>query len=165
MGYISEMLLRELAAIVGEECWGVVGGEGTGSVILLSIGERTIRPRPLRNPHLSDLVRRYDSAYSLRIGCPWRIDSPSEVVSGSHMVNANDGPMVNGLASICGQNISAVVCCAPAFDLTIRFENQHALVIHCSEIDMAYDTCYSFGAPAGHYMVGFDGKVWFEGRE
>ena len=25
MGFISQMLLRELSAIVGEECWGVVG--------------------------------------------------------------------------------------------------------------------------------------------
>ena len=94
---ISEMLLRELAAIVGEECWGVVGGEGTGSVILLHIGERTLRRRPIPNPHLADLVRRYDSAYTLKIESAWRIESLTEVVSGSHMPNTNDGKM-KGLA-------------------------------------------------------------------
>ena len=67
MGYVSEMLLRELSALVGEECWGVVGGEGTGSVILLHIGERTLRSRPIPNHHLTELVRRFDSAYTLRI--------------------------------------------------------------------------------------------------
>ncbi|MCY0911409.1 hypothetical protein [Massilia antarctica] len=161
MGIISQMLLRELSAIVGEECWGVVGGEGTGSVILLYIGARTLRPRSLKNPHLSDLVRRYDGAYSLRIECPWRIDSPSEVVAGSHMSNANDGPMVRGFKLICGQNITSVSCSGPAFDLTIRFENQHALVIHCAQIDWDYDTCYTFGAPAGYYKVALNGKVSF----
>lgn len=159
---LGEKLLRALTDIVGEECWGVVGGEGTGSVILLSIGERILRRRPIPNPHLSDLVRHHESAYSLRIMCPWRIDSPSEVVSGSHMSNANDGPMVRGLNEICGQKVVAVLCSAPAFDVTIHFENHRSLVIHCTEIGSDYDACYSFGTPVGYYSVGFDGNVSFE---
>jgi hypothetical protein len=160
--HMKEMLLLAIQNIVGEECWAAVGGEGTGSVILLSMGAQILRPRPIRNPHLSELCRLYDSAYSLRIRCPWRIDSPSQVISGSHMSNANDGPMVRGLEEICGEKIVAVICTAPAFDVTIEFENQRSLVIHCTEIGWEYDACYSLGTPGGYYSVGFDGDVSFE---
>ncbi|NVD73742.1 hypothetical protein HUX88_24865 [Duganella sp. BJB1802] len=159
---LGERLSCSVDATVGEECWGVVGGEGTGSVILLSIGERFLRRRPLTNPHLSELCRFYDAAYSLRIMCPWRIDSPSKVVAGSHMCNANDGPMVEGLKEICGQKILTVLCLAPAYDITIHFENQMTLMVHCSDIDCNYDEFYSFGTPSGYYVVGPDGNISFE---
>lgn len=165
VGNIGEMLLHDLSMIVGEECWGVTGGEGTGSVILLNIGARTLMQRPLKNPHLTELVRRYDSAYALRIRSPWRIDSALEVVSGSHLPNSNDGRMVQGLTTICGKIITSVSCSAPGFDLTIEFDNQHSLVIHCSEIGWGYDDCYSFGSPPGYYSVGFDGDVSFQPSE
>src|SRR4051812_38736407 len=100
--YIRDTFLRMLSALNGEECWAIVGGEGTGSVISLSMGARILRRKPLENPHLSDLVRRYESAYKLVLYCPWRLDSVSDVVSGSHMLNSNDGPMVRGFGSICG---------------------------------------------------------------
>lgn len=165
MSYISEMLLRELSAIVGEECWGVVGGEGTGSVILLHIGARTLRCRPRQNPHLPNLIQLYDSSHSLRIESPWRIESLSKVVSGSHMPNTNDGKMVKRLQTICGQRITSLICTAPAFDLKMRFENQYLLVTHSSAIGWDNTTCYSFGTPAGHYIVSLDGDVAFEAAE
>ena len=162
MEHLTQILLRDLFAILGEECWGVVGGEGTGSVILLHIGVRTLRAKPVRNPYLSDFVRRYDSAYTLRIMCPWRIDSPTEVVAGSHMPNSNDGPMVKGFESICGKTVTSVSCSAPAFDLILKFDNLYSLVIQCSSIGWDSKKCYSFGTPAGHYVVALDGKIVFE---
>jgi hypothetical protein len=163
--YIHYAFLRALSALIGEECWGVVGGEGTGSVISLNIGARTIRSKPLNNPHLSDLVRRYNSAYTLMLYCPWRIDSLSKVVSGSHMSNANDGPMVRGYASICGQTIQAVTCSGPAFDLRLDFENRHSLVVHCSSIDEHEGNCYTFGTPTGWFAVEPDGQLTLEASD
>jgi hypothetical protein len=155
---------RALSGLVGEECWGVVGGEGTGSIISLKIGARILRAKPHSNPHLSDLVRQNESAYTLLLYCPWRIDSLSNVVSGSHMSNANDGPMVRGYASICGQKIKAVNCCPPAFDLKLDFENEHSLVIHCSAFGMDGDVCYMFGTPQGWFSVGLDGCLAVEAK-
>lgn len=157
--HLGERMLHDLQQIVGEECWAVVGGEGTGSVISLNIGARTLRTRPLHNPHLTELSRLHTAAYTLMIWCPWRIDSLSKVIAGSHMLNANDGPMVSGLKEICGNRIVNVVCAAPAYDMTIHFENRRSLVVHCSDIDLPDDRCYSFGTPRGDYGVYFDGKV------
>ena len=159
---MSDAFLDALLALIGQECWGVVGGEGTGSIISLKIGARTPRSKPVDNQHLSELVRQYNSAYTFMIYCPWRIDSVAKVVSGSHMSNNNDGPMVSGFASICGQKVIAVTCSAPAFDVRLDFENQHTLVIHCSGIGMDEDECYAFGTPKGWFTVGLDGNLTLE---
>jgi hypothetical protein len=162
---LRDALLRDLSALVGEECWGVVCGEGSGSVLGLRMGVRTLKRKPANNPHLSELVRLYDSAYSMLIWRSWRIDAESEVVAGSHMSNANDGPMVSGSQTICGQRITAVNCSTPAFDLRLDFENKHSLVIHCSAIGRDYEDCYSSGTPLGHYGVALNGELSFEARK
>ena len=159
---LCDALLRDLSALIGEECWGAVCGEGTGSVLGLDIGVRTLKRRPTNNPHLTELVRLYDGTYSFLIWCSWRIDSISKVVAGSHMSNVNGGPMVEGSQSICGQRIMAVTCSAPAFDLRLDFENRHSLVIHCSAIGWNYEDCYSFGTPDGYYRIDLDGELSFE---
>lgn len=103
--HIVEPFLQELSNLTGEECWGVTGGAGTGSVIALDIGKRTVRAKPVRNVHLTELVRCYESTFKLLLYCPWRIESKSDVISGSHMSNANDGPMVRGLEFIRGKKL------------------------------------------------------------
>ena len=162
---LRDALLRDLSALIGEDCWGVVCGEGSGSILGLSIGVRTLKRKPVKNPYLSEPVRLYDGAYSMLLWCPWRIDSDSKVVAGSHMANANDGPMVNGSQSICGQRITGVTCSTPAFDLRLDFENRHSLVIHCGAIGKDYEDCYSFGTPLGHYCIHLDGELSFEARK
>ncbi|WP_426112783.1 hypothetical protein [Massilia sp. PWRC2] len=159
---LVESFLQELSSLAGEECWGVTGGEGTGSVIALDIGKRTVRAKPFRNVHLTELVRCYESAYKLLLYCPWRIESKSEVFSGSHMSNVNDGPMVLGLEFIRGKKIAAVTCSRPALDLQIQFEGEISLVIHCSSIGMDFDECYVFKGKLGWYTVGFDVRLALE---
>ncbi len=161
---LSDALLRDLSALIGEECWGVVCGEGSGSVLGLDIGARTLKRKPTNNPHLSELVRLYDGAYSFLVWCPWRIDADSKVVAASYMSNANNGPMVHGSQSICGQRIIAANCFTPAFDLRLDFENRHSLVIHCGGFGRDYEDCYSFGTPLGYHSVDLDGELSFEAR-
>ena len=158
---LRDDFLHAISAMAGEECWGVACGEGTGSVIALHIGARTIRAKPLRNPHASYLIRRYDGAYSLLLWCSWRIDSDLDVVAGSHMVNTNDGPMVVGSNAICGQRITSATCSGPAFDLRLEFENRHTLVVHCSAVGKDYEECYVVRTPFGHYTVSLDGQLSF----
>ncbi|NGZ87199.1 hypothetical protein [Duganella aceris] len=163
--HLDESFLQEISNLDGEECWGVTGGSGTGSVISLDIGKKTARAKPVRNAHLTELVRCYESAYSLLLYCPWRMESKSKVLSGSHMSNENDGPMVRGLEFIRGKKIETVTCARPAFDLRIEFEGELSLVIHCSLIGMDADECYVFKGKLGWYSVGFDGRLSLENAE
>lgn len=81
------------------------------------------------------------------------------------MSNSNDGPMVKGCESLCGKTVTSVSCAAPAFDLTLQFDNQYSLVIHCSDIGWDNKKCYSFGTTSGHYIVSLDGKIAFEAAQ
>lgn len=157
----TDLLIFELNKLVGEECWGVVGGAGTGSIISLDFGKQIPRNKPLKNPYVTETVRNYESEFRLMLYCPWRIESRWQVISGSHMSNENDGPMVSGLHYIRGKKILAVTCTEPAYDLRIRFVNEVDLVVHCSLIGMDDDTCYSLSAPHGVFSVCYDGKVRF----
>ena len=57
----TELFIFELNKLVGEECWGVVGGAGTGSVISLAFGKQFPRNIPLKNPYVTEVVRNYES--------------------------------------------------------------------------------------------------------
>ena len=77
------------------------------------------------------------------------------------MSNENDGPMVSGLQYIRGEKVLAVTCSAPACDLRIMFVNGVDLVVHCSQIGMDNETCYSLNGPSGVFSVGSDGEIRF----
>lgn len=150
---------NEVKNLSGKECWGVVGGPGTGSVISLSIGEKYPSKNPSKNTFLSDLVRSNDSEYSLLVSCPWRIEDSSEILCGSHHTNDNDGPYQSGFERIVGSNIIETYCSAPALDLRLDFSNGVALSVFCAEIGIDDDECYAFGTPNGWFTVFFDGRI------
>lgn len=159
---LRDTFLHGLSSMVGQECWDVIGGAGTGSIISLRIGGYILFDKQLNTPHLSEAARQYDSIYALMILCPWRIDSPSAVLSASYMPNSNAGPMVNGFSAIRGQCIKALHCTGPAFDLRLEFENQNSLLIQCGGFDQDYEECYTFTNPDGHYTVSLNGNLTFE---
>ena len=154
----------ELSNLLGKECWGIVGGVGTGSVISLSIGKKIEKTVPSKNPHLSEIVRRYNSEYSIMISCPWRIESKTKILCGSHHRNESDGPYSKSFMQIIGKTISNIRCESPAYDLKLVFGNELSLIIHCSSIGMDEEECYSFGTPLGWFTVQLDGVLDFDKR-
>jgi len=154
-----ELFEAELSTLVGLECWAVVGGMGTGSVIQLNIGEKVLREKPLRNTKVDELVRLYDSTIGFRIECPWRIESKEEVFCASHHSNEEDGPYEFGFNKIRGQIISGVELTKPAYDLHIKFMNDFSIRIHCSLIGMDQLECYILRTIRGWFTVGYDGAL------
>ena len=160
---IDDLFLKEIEALTGEECWGVVGGEGTGSIISLSMGNKLPRKTPLNNPYLSEAVRDNESQFGFMIYCPWRIESNATIIAGSRMPNHNDGPMVSGLSDICNVRVVGIECVKPAYDLRVHFDNGMRLVLHCSNIETGLDDrCYVAYLASGCFTVLYNGKVIFE---
>jgi len=154
--------IESLNNLIGMECWGVTGGEGTGTVISLNIGDKILRKKPSENPHLPELVAKYESSHGFMLHSPWRIESSTEIFSGSHMPNDNNGAMVNGLKKILGTTIKSVMCNKPAYDLRIEFSNEINLIVHCSNIGMDENECYSFKSLQNWYTVNYGGEITFE---
>lgn len=151
-------------AFVGRPCWGVAAGEGTGSRFGLDLGQKIPRNKPLANPYLSEDMRNFNGEYRLFVeGCPWRVQSPSEVIGSWLDDNANDGPMVRTLERLVGANVHHVRLEAPAWDLWISFNNGLTLCVFPDATgDTEWDDNYTVLTPSGAFSVERYGKLTFE---
>src|SRR5215470_15713937 len=84
---ISVEFEEALNRLVGQLCWGVSAGAGTGSIVDLKIGRKILRKTPVRNPHLSRLQRKYDSEYAIFIECAWLTDRAIKQIAPHHTRN------------------------------------------------------------------------------
>ncbi|MFT3771557.1 MAG: hypothetical protein QM820_39585 [Minicystis sp.] len=151
----AEQLAASLQELVGKRCWGVVAGEGTGSVVSLKFGGQTRRKKPLPNPSLSPAVREYEAEYSMLVQCVWRLDAPDRIVCGAWDSNEAGGAMLTGLGEIVNHDVRLVTIAAPSADLEMVFDNGLKLKVFCDRInvDEAEDN-YCFYTPAAVFTVG-----------
>ncbi len=115
----------------GSHCWYTLAGEGTGSVFQLYLGAKIRRDRPVDNDMLSAEAIWNDPEFHLMVWCAWRLDGPSEPITGWLEPNDNDGPMVRGLAELEGESVVSVRVRAPAWDLELEFTGQKTLNVFC----------------------------------
>jgi len=165
----SESLLDQLKAgldrLANEMCWGATAGEGTGSIVNLHIGKKIPRQIPLKNAHLSEDIRKYDSQLGLLIECSWRLDSKSDVTCGWTDSNEEGGPMLSGLQQIVDQKVKRVVLSLPALDLAIEFANSMVLRVFCDRTDPTEDSGnYVLFLPEWTYAVRLKSKLERESR-
>ena len=147
--------LEALRELLGLECWSISAGEGTGSIFKLSLGGKIERKQPIANPHLSELVSNYESAYSLMVECAWRLDDSGKPVTGSNDPNTNNGPMVQGLKRLIGTQVTYINCFGPANDLQLIFNDSLILNIFCDIVNNDEDDeNYSLLTPKGCLQAG-----------
>ncbi len=139
--FVSEDLLDFL---LGQRCWGISAGEGTGSIFQLHLGEKRPRRRPLRNTALEEDVRNFEGIYCIRIECSWRLTSPQKWICTSQSPNCKDGEMITGLKHLVGASVSEIGIDGQYLDLTIRF-NELCLSVFNDEPNPEQDayTIYS----------------------
>jgi hypothetical protein len=107
--------------VVGEECWSIIAGPGTGGVILLDLGPKLPREHELHNDTLTDEERMFESAYSIHVWCSWRVEQAGVVV-GSWVALPEDGWWDrSGLARIKGRQMTGFDLVAPIPDLRMNF--------------------------------------------
>ena len=163
---ISVEFEEALNRLVGQLCWGVSAGVGTGSVVDLKIGRKILRKIPVRNPHLGQLQRKYDSEYAIFIHCVWRVDSKSKIVCGCWDDNTENGEMLAGLRRLVGSTITSVNVKNPAWDLDLTFSNGLVLRVFCDSVNLVdMDDNYSVFLPEGIFTVGTRGKLLKQQRE
>lgn len=137
-----------LKRFIGQECWAVVGGKGTGTVICLDFGLKIPRKNKLKNRHLTEDTRTYRSEFSLFIQCSWRLDAEFEVVCGSKESNEEGGERNEGLKKLIHKHVTAIDLIKPAFDLNVHFDEKLILRIFCDETnpdeDEKFDNYYLF---------------------
>ena len=157
---LSEEFKQQMYALASQACWSVAAGEGTGSVIGLDFGKKIPRVVPLTNLHLTEDQRYYKAEMSLFIECAWRLDSRNEVICGSSDSDANDGPMVRGLALVVDQKVVSIELSELSWDVTIKFTGDLFLKVFCDQTNVEEEVSnYSLHLEDRIYTVGPRGKL------
>jgi hypothetical protein len=152
--------------LVGQLCWGIIAGAGTGSIISLQLGRQIPRQLHSRNPTLSRLQKKYESEYTLFIECAWRLESNSKVICGCWDDNSKNGEMIAGLKRLTGSTVTSVNVKKPTWDLDLMFSNGLVLRVFCDSVNLAdLNDNYSVFLPEGIFVVGTRSKLWKEQRE
>lgn len=160
----SEFYTEEIEKLNQLECWAIIAGEGTGSHVDLFFGQKIVRKKPLTNPYLSDVAKKFDSEFSLFVEeCAWRVESGTEVLCGSMSENSNDGIMLNGLMALLNQKVSNVVFLTPSLDLKIEFKNGLKFILFCNTFFDDEDN-YSFFSPSNVFTAKGYGHMVIEKR-
>jgi hypothetical protein len=157
----AEVLRRAVAQLVGQECWSAtVAG---GSLLLLKVGPRVPRAKPLLNLFLTELERTHDAELGVHIGCAWRLDGAGEVLSVWSDPKPAQCPTPPDLECLRGARITDAVLSGPAWDLTLHFGEVGCLRIFCdgSVLEPEEDD-YSVFTPQGTVSVAAGGQVSFE---
>lgn len=156
---------KNIKRLIGQNCWSVIAGKGTGSNIALDFGKKILRKTEIKNDYLSEEQRKYVGEFSLYITCSWRLDSDTGVICGSKEPNQNDGPMIEGIKKITTKNIIDIEILSPAFDLLIQFEGRLTLRLFCDETDPIdeFDN-YSLYTPEGIYTISNRSNIIIEDR-
>ena len=128
---------RLVKSLIGKQCWGVIAGSGSGSMVNLSIGKKVKRVKASKNPNLSFDEANYKGEYSLFVqNCAWRLwSTDGQVVCSSKSDNTLGGEMLNGLKHIRGLKIVGLKIHEHSFDLEVFFENNLILSLFCDCMD------------------------------
>ncbi|MDR4509009.1 MAG: hypothetical protein MRJ65_12380 [Candidatus Brocadiaceae bacterium] len=153
---------NEIGKLIGKNCWGVVAGQGNGSMVTLHIGEKVKRSQPLRNEKLSQDLRVFQGEFCVFIkGCSWRFEH-TKCIKCSWRQEEN--VLVQALKPFNeGLRILKITAKDVFLDLAIEFENQYSLFLFCDQmpIDQGIDN-YSIRTPSGWFTVGPKNVLSFE---
>ncbi|RYY79730.1 MAG: hypothetical protein EOO69_05460 [Moraxellaceae bacterium] len=146
--------------ILGEECWLIIAGKGTGSIVSLGFGKKMLRKKNVKNPNLTEEERKYDAEIILMVYCAWRVSSSNAVICSWRDSNNRNGPMLNGLNLFRSSRVLRLNLNPINYDLKIHFDNGIVFEIFCdiTDIDEGDDNyCWFMGDEV--YEIKFKSKL------
>ena len=158
---LRSTLSEKASDLLHEEIWGIVGGAGTGSMVNIYLGKKILRPLPLENSNLSELIQKYDSElYIFLYFAPWRLDDKESVICSSRSDNAKEGEMMNGLNKLLGTSIGRLTLDCPGGNLVLYFENEMRLTIFSNCVDEEKDGLnFALGFPDKIFCMEANGNI------
>jgi hypothetical protein len=158
-------LTAALGQLIGKECWSVIGGRGTGSVIVMSLGERVPREREISNPSLTEDERRFDALFSSMIWCSWRVERAGRVV-GTWVALTETGELEpTEVLALRGRRLSGFELDDPIPDLRLDFGDVRLSLFADYLSDDPGEAAYTVATPTGTYSVLATGEIYFEHYE
>jgi len=150
-------------SLVEKQCWSVIAGSGTGSVVNLGFGEKKLRKRTLNNIHLSQDERTFKPEISLMIHCAWRLSKSNEILCSWRDSNELEGDMLKGLNLLRNKKITDVYLRPITYDLDIHLNDSICFQVFCDQTnDYDSDENYTLFANNNTYTVGLKSNLEIE---
>ena len=148
-----------IKALLGKQCWAVIGGEGTGTMVTLDCGAKIPRKPILKNSTLSDVERKYEGEIVIFIEmADWRLSIfGMERFSTLNPICDEQG-MMEELRGLIGKTITNVSNLESWLRVLIEFDDGFCLEIFLEEADMD-DDLYSFHFRDRIYSVKTSGQI------
>lgn len=151
-----------LRSVLGNECWSVIAGPGTGSHLVLDIGRKIQLPEPIRNPLLSEESRRYKGEFTLFLeDCAWRVENEEGILCTSKSENSLNGEMLSAIRQLIGARIIRAEIETFGFDLLIAFDKKLVLRTFSDTASDESGDNYTYSSPEGAFTVSPKGKFHF----
>lgn len=150
------------AKMVGKECWAIIAGPGTGSVILLDLGAKLPRDHALRNPNLTEEERIFESAYSVHVWCSWRVEEEVRVVGSAAALPEEGWWERSGLARIKGRHLTGFDFGTPIPDFRLHFGNVSLVMFADTLSEDSEDCAYTLRTPDEVFVVFANGDLLSE---
>jgi len=148
-----------LGLLKNQECWSIIAGPATGSVVSLGFGEKIPRNKPDNAPYFSADENMFDAGISLLIYCSWRLSKCEEVICSWISPNKRNGEMLKSLALLRNKKILNINISQIVYDLDIYFEDDLCLQLFCDATNNKYNENYIFFIENAAYTVGMNGHL------
>jgi hypothetical protein len=159
---VTPALHTALAALSGLECWSVIAGSGTGSVVSLGFGARVPARRFSGNQNLSLEERQFEPEFLLYVEAAWRLeDEHGVLVTWSEA--ASGAAWLDQLEKLRGRDVKTAEVRSAGLDLEVRFEGGFTYSVFCDQ--GPEDDNYSILTPRHVVAVGPRSHVVVEKRD
>lgn len=125
-------LHNALSELSGLECWSVIAGKGTGSVVSLGFGSRVPARRFSANRFLTIEERQSEPEFSLYIEAAWRL-SDSEHVLATWSEAGSKGEWRDHLERLRGDILESAIAHPIGLDLELRFRGGLTFAVFCDQ--------------------------------
>ena len=153
-----------LNQLVGQSCWSAQIS-GVGSLVSLHFGEKIKRDEPMTHMdyQLTNEERFYRGVFILYVeDCPWRVETPQEVLATWLDENAPGGPMEAAIHRFVGQQVQEVTLIQPGLDLVLQFAEGLTLRIFPDQVDADVGDNYSLTHIDRTYIVAARSTLFVE---
>lgn len=141
---MTPALHTALAELQGLECWSVIAGAGTGSMVSLGFGARIPARSFSSNPKLTLDERQFEPEFSIYVQAAWRLEDAERVLA--TWTDAAEGKAwLEELEKLRGVRVGSTHVSAGALDLEIRFQGGLKYTVFCDQV--AGDVNYSVFTP------------------
>ena len=158
---MTPVLHTVLESLHGLECWSVIAGAGTGSVVSLGFGAQLPARRFSSNPKLTLEERQFEPEYSIYVEAAWRLEDEEEVLVTWSEAACGEA-WLKELQKLRGLEVESTELGAVGLDLKIHFEGGLTYSVFCDQ--GADDENYSLFTPQHVVTVGPRSRLLVESR-